>query len=813
MSQDITEFLKASPVYVNSFLKTKGLFLLVPAYQREYAWSKNEVQELFDDIMTSNDGQTYFIGSVILLKMDNSDYLEIIDGQQRSTTISLMYTSLYYLSSYINILAKLVNNSDLKTDLDVLVNDLSECLIKEKKNILTLSEQKNNKSDYERALSFDINKEEIGDLDITKVIEDKIDGIDKRRKLYKNFQFIYEEIRKEILDEFYKKCIGKQNPTYLNNLDKKWVYKTESLIFNYLITNDFDSLSKQIKSLVKPGTNKESREFNEYIGILQGSILYLIKDITLNQSEIANLKKIIENFESDDNKEIAEKCSGILNTSPDELENDLENPRSKKGIYQELTEKLDEISDKDKVLVDKNILPVINIFLKEYTKSLKNIKSKLDNTALVKMTVENPSSANNLFETINHRGMPLSAMDLIKNDILRSISQEDRQKEDKDKKLNIAIEAWNRLVNNIESPDDQIRFLRHLYIATYINDDPFSMPTKSNIVNLYKEKYKVCANKYNLFKQMIDASEIYLFMTNFDMDNKTYKFNKFGNKLKEKFLDLNRVNAKPSLSMFLWLLNNNHTDINDIYKYIKIFFLKRHITNVPEVKYLDKHFKNIINVFENKPEKDKLETIKNELENEKPSIDLLKERLEGGMYDNNSEVTRYLLIELHNILSPASGSETLDLWAKNKKNDYIFTIEHIIPQNDDITEKWSDQKKSVLEWQNVLINKAENNTVFSDQDKDRIRLNHLQYLHMLGNLTMTAYNASLSDEVFSKKRDALDDDDKFIGFKNEVTLNSRLEFEVNSQPESLSSLDKFNIDIVEARGKVMVEKIISDILA
>lgn len=65
-------------------------FYLVPSYQREYVWQKEQVKEFFEDIYgefsDSDSGSTseYFIGSIIVCNRDS--LYEVIDGQQRITT-------------------------------------------------------------------------------------------------------------------------------------------------------------------------------------------------------------------------------------------------------------------------------------------------------------------------------------------------------------------------------------------------------------------------------------------------------------------------------------------------------------------------------------------------------------------------------------------------------------------------------------------------------------------------------------------------------------------------------------------------------
>ncbi|WP_290567996.1 DUF262 domain-containing protein [Leeuwenhoekiella sp. UBA6783] len=65
---------------------------IVPLYQRNYAWGLEEIQQLLQDIYESfkkNSTGNYFIGSLIVLKRRNGDF-EVIDGQQRLTTLSLI---------------------------------------------------------------------------------------------------------------------------------------------------------------------------------------------------------------------------------------------------------------------------------------------------------------------------------------------------------------------------------------------------------------------------------------------------------------------------------------------------------------------------------------------------------------------------------------------------------------------------------------------------------------------------------------------------------------------------------------------------
>ena len=65
----------------------------IPYYQRPYRWDENRIVNLIDDFYKNkmeNDNAEYFVGSVVLVKGDNPhNRYDIIDGQQRITTVFL----------------------------------------------------------------------------------------------------------------------------------------------------------------------------------------------------------------------------------------------------------------------------------------------------------------------------------------------------------------------------------------------------------------------------------------------------------------------------------------------------------------------------------------------------------------------------------------------------------------------------------------------------------------------------------------------------------------------------------------------------
>lgn len=61
----------------------------VPAYQRGYRWTDHEVRQLLDDIRES-DGATYYLQPIVVKDRGNGSW-ELVDGQQRLTTLYLIF--------------------------------------------------------------------------------------------------------------------------------------------------------------------------------------------------------------------------------------------------------------------------------------------------------------------------------------------------------------------------------------------------------------------------------------------------------------------------------------------------------------------------------------------------------------------------------------------------------------------------------------------------------------------------------------------------------------------------------------------------
>lgn len=86
--------LTAKDERMSSITEGSDVFLNVPRYQRGYAWTRDNVDDLLNDIYDVPSGQ-FFIGTVILHSLKNSnDTYNLIDGQQRMTTCTILLASI-----------------------------------------------------------------------------------------------------------------------------------------------------------------------------------------------------------------------------------------------------------------------------------------------------------------------------------------------------------------------------------------------------------------------------------------------------------------------------------------------------------------------------------------------------------------------------------------------------------------------------------------------------------------------------------------------------------------------------------------------
>ena len=75
---------------------------MIPPYQRPYAWTTEQTSELLSDVLSFlgngsepiTEVNPYFLGSIVLIKDEEALESDVVDGQQRLTTLTILLAAL-----------------------------------------------------------------------------------------------------------------------------------------------------------------------------------------------------------------------------------------------------------------------------------------------------------------------------------------------------------------------------------------------------------------------------------------------------------------------------------------------------------------------------------------------------------------------------------------------------------------------------------------------------------------------------------------------------------------------------------------------
>ena len=412
---------------------------------------------------------------------------------------------------------------------------------------------------------------------------------------------------------------------------------------------------------------------------------------------------------------------------------------------------------------------------------LLNKFDKLKQAMLVKMEVSSHSDAYVLFESLNNRGTPLTAIDLMKNLIMAKAESNHLTTDD-------CFNRWQQLLGYLS--DDyatQERFFRQYYNAfkrslnaPFRSDsdrkkDPLGVvATKSNLLNIFE---KLINKDLNLFlEDILKCGKIYSCLILQDQDENTYRSN---------LEDLEHIQGAPSYLLLLYVLKYKTEleltdgDINTLIELLNKYFVRRNVTDYPSTRDLTRIFMDIISHIEDETPKGKevINVVVGILStsNNCATDEMFKKSLQGDIYKDNVGAARYILCKLAE--STMTQETWTNLWARTPKNVYVWTIEHIFPEGENIPQCWID--------------------MIADGDAELAKKYLNEYTHKIGNLTITGYNSTLGNKSFIEKRDRQSKEGKrFIGYKNGLEIN-----------KEIAQLDVWTVDDITNRSKAMIEKL------
>ncbi len=405
--------------------------------------------------------------------------------------------------------------------------------------------------------------------------------------------------------------------------------------------------------------------------------------------------------------------------------------------------------------------------------ALFGIVRKFENAIMVGIEVDTNKDAYMLFESLNHRGVPLSAIDLIKNTLIASAES----KADADNNY----EIWKQILFNVGQEDYSVqeRFFRQYYNsfreelnAPYKGSDKKYylgyLATRTTLLDIYEKMIK--SDYKSLLDDLLQKSKIYALITNNSEDEYVYT---------TSLADLERIAGAPSYILLLYVMSNQDEldladgNLDEIIKTLITFFVRRNVTDVPNTRKLTQLFIDIISEVKVLRGAEVVSAVREKLISVSATDEAFESKLRGSIYDENPEATRFILCSIE--AQHQTKEIYSDLWARDNSNKYVWTIEHIFPEGENIPDAWVD--------------------MIAVGDKDRARQYRSDYVHTLGNLTITGYNQNLSNMSFEQKKDRKSKDKtKDMGYRNGLYLNQTVVYE-----------DSWTIDRIKARTDMLVQ--------
>lgn len=363
----------------------------------------------------------------------------------------------------------------------------------------------------------------------------------------------------------------------------------------------------------------------------------------------------------------------------------------------------------------KNIRSNFKYFLNRINKD--NAKTLFDGFLklyLIVIKLEHSDNPQLIFESLNYKGLSLSKSDLIRNYVLMGLKPEEQD--------TIYKNYWSEmeeLFKNIDYKFDK-------FIKDYLTTKEGRIPVEKDLYNefrWYAQEFfskQPTTNKFENIKLL--AKDIYKYFKYFE---KFFVGEEKDDDLRLAFKNVYEFGQKIINPFFLHLYDDydkgllSSSELLEIVDLTESYLFRRNVCNLNNQRLktiFAKAYDNLDKDYYTESYKELL--LKEEGETIFPNNREFGDNFIKHNFYKNKSIAKYALGKLENF-----GHEKEAISIEN------FTIEHIMPQNPDLSEEW--QEELGYDWKDV-------------QEK---------YLHTIGNLTLTGYNQKYSDLPFKTKRD------------------------------------------------------------
>lgn len=497
-------------------------------------------------------------------------------------------------------------------------------------------------------------------------------------------------------------------PVYQRNYD--WTLDQCNVLFNDIINAYKNDKEHFIGSIVQVQKDEEFgvKPFIVIDGQQRLTTIYLLLAALINYEENNERKEVLEEslfniFKGDKPKSSDDKFKLKLKA----------NTKDNNNLIKLMNGKLDEVENSSNVLINFNYFKSLIKEAIDNNITAKEIKKGIEKLVCVTISLDERKGDDPqlVFERINSTGLPLELDDLVRNYVLMAeINQEF-----------LFEEYWSKIENLVPKE----------YRTSFLVDFLQTMTSAQINEKTSYENFKIWAlNKTKV--------EILIILLRFAKYFSCFiRFSNTGDKEVDRILnDMLKID-QGSLYTFLFTIFEDHyyykiidiTILRSILQLILSYSVRRIVCEVQSKSQKGLYRSLYRRAFENQKDKTSnyyeilVSFMLNQLNgtlDEFPDDNKFTHYLKITKLYRNKKFTRYLLETLEN----SDSNEKIDT------KESGISIEHIMPQN-----------YNNIDWRNSL------GSEFEDTYKN--------YLDTLGNLTLTGYNSSLSDNAFKVKKEKL----------------------------------------------------------
>ena len=363
---------------------------------------------------------------------------------------------------------------------------------------------------------------------------------------------------------------------------------------------------------------------------------------------------------------------------------------------------------------------------------------------IVDISLEQLDNPQLIFESLNSTGMDLSQADLIRNYVLMGLDNEEQ--------IRLYRSYWYPLEQNFGHAQNVALFNRFMRDYLTIKSKSGDIPKIDEVYTTFK------AYQQSRSTTPIDeiVADIYHYSGYF---TKMALLQEHDNEIKQILEDINKLQVYVAYPFLLEVYDDyehqrvSRDDFIAILKLVESYVFRRAICGIP-TNSLNKIFATLAREID---KKNYLESVQ---------VAFLQKGA-GGRFPRDEEFrAEFAVKNMYNFRNRNYLLSKLENYERKEPvNVEEYTVEHIMPQNEQLSTAW--QQELGHDWKNI----------------------HEKYLHTIGNLTLTGYNPELSDRPFREKHDMEG------GFADSpIRLN-----------RGLARLENWNMEEIEKRAQSLAD--------